>query len=89
MVSFKAAKWDETLAAKWAEYQELSEKAKPLGAIESKRDKLKKELVAAFGDEMFASLPDGTKVQLIKESRENAAREASTSTIYKLSQVPT
>lgn len=87
MVAFKSAKFTDEQAEIYAKYL----KAQADAAGKSKADKLAKDLkaqvVAAFGDELFATLPDGTVLQRSKKERDVQASEARKDSWWDISKV--
>jgi hypothetical protein len=87
MANFKSTKWGADMAEKWARYLELKELLKDSNPLKTEQDRLKEELVKAFGDEQFARLPDGSYVQRVKKGRDKAASPARREEWYELSKM--
>jgi hypothetical protein len=70
MVAFKSVKWTEEQAEMYRQYQQAQSQASEKSKLDRQVKDLKSKLVAAFGDELFATLPDGTVLQRIQKERE-------------------
>lgn len=64
------------LAQAWDEYVSHQEALRAVNPHKGAADKLKKQLIEAFGGERLAVLPDGRILQRLTKTRHMAASEA-------------